>query len=144
LSAWHTRVLKLIGDYNERHPDKPLPAPTFVLELKFDGLTLNLTYEEGELRQAATRGNGEVGEGILPQVRTIRSVPSSIPYKDGVIEVQGEGFMYLSVLRKYNETAAEPLKNARNAAAGALRNLNPAVTAERKLDAFFYNVGYSS
>src|SRR5690606_29633849 len=90
------------------------------------------------------RGNGEVGEAILPQVLTIRSVPVSIPYKDGVIEVQGEGFMHLSTLRKYNETAAEPLKNARNAAAGALRNLNPAVTAERKLDAYFYNVGYSS
>src|SRR5690606_14175072 len=113
-------------------------------ELKFDGLTLNLTYENGQLRQAATRGNGVVGEGILPQVRTIRSVPASIPYQDGIIEVQGEGFMYLSVLQQYNETAAEPLKNARNAAAGALRNLNPAVTAERKLDAFFYNVGYSS
>ncbi|WP_309121768.1 NAD-dependent DNA ligase LigA [Paenibacillus sp.] len=144
LLAWHTRVQKLVNDYNEKHPDAPLPAPSFVLELKFDGLTLNLTYDGGELVQASTRGNGTVGEGILAQVRTIRSVPASIPYKNGVIEVQGEGFMYLSVLQKYNETAAEPLKNARNAAAGALRNLNPAVTAERKLDAFFYNVGHTS
>lgn len=144
LLAWHARVQKLVNDYNEKHPDEPLPPPAFVLELKFDGLTLNLTYENGELKQAATRGNGTVGEGILAQVRTIRSVPSSIPYKHGVLEVQGEGFMYLSVLSKYNETAADPLKNARNAAAGALRNLNPAVTAERKLDAFFYNVGHVS
>jgi len=144
LLAWHARVHKLVNDYNEKNPDRPLPAPSFVLELKFDGLTLNLTYENGELVQAATRGNGTVGEGILAQVRTIRSVPAAIPYKNGVIEVQGEGFMYLSVLQKYNETAAEPLKNARNAAAGALRNLNPAVTAERKLDAFFYNIGYAS
>lgn len=144
LTAWHTRALKLINEYNANHPDDPLPLPTFVLELKFDGLTLNLTYENGELVQAATRGNGVVGEGILAQVRTIRSVPARIPYSEGVIEVQGEGIMYLSVLRKYNETAAEPLKNARNAAAGALRNLNPAVTRERRLDAFFYNIGFHS
>lgn len=144
LLAWHTRVVKLVNDYNASEPDEPLPPPSFVLELKFDGLTLNLTYENGTLVQASTRGNGVVGEGILAQVRTIRSIPPSIPYRNGVIEVQGEGFMYLSVLQKYNETAAEPLKNARNAAAGALRNLNPAVTAERKLDAFFYNIGYTS
>lgn len=144
LLAWHTRAVKLINEYNAKHEDDPLPAPSFVLELKFDGLTLNITYEDGMLVQASTRGNGVIGEGILAQVRTIRSVPSRIPYDQGMIEVQGEGFMYLSVLEEYNKTAAEPLKNARNAAAGALRNLNPAVTAERKLDAFFYNIGYAS
>ncbi|GIQ70022.1 DNA ligase 2 [Xylanibacillus composti] len=143
LLAWHTRVQKLVGDYNEKHPDHPLPVPSFVVELKYDGLTLNLTYRDGRLVQAATRGNGVVGEGILPQVRTIRSIPLTIPYTEGTIEVQGEGIMHLSTLEAYNQTAAEPLKNARNAAAGALRNLNPAVTASRKLDAFIYNVGYS-
>lgn len=144
LVAWNGRVLRAIADYNVKNPDQePLPQPSYVIELKFDGLTLNLTYENGELVQAATRGNGTVGEGILAQVRTIRSVPLTIPFTDGVIEVQGEGIMGLSVLAKYNETAAEPLKNARNAAAGALRNLNPAVTAERKLDAFIYNIGYA-
>jgi DNA ligase (NAD+) len=143
LKAWHGRVQKLWNDYNARHPDDPLPPLSFVVELKFDGLTLNLTYDHGVLVQAATRGNGEVGEAILPQVKTIRSIPLQIPYKDGVLEVQGEGIMYLSTLEEYNKTAAEPLKNARNAAAGALRNLNPQVTAERKLDAFIYNIGYS-
>jgi len=143
LRAWAQRVNRLIADYNAKNPDRPLPDPEYVVELKFDGLTLNLTYRNGELVQAATRGNGTVGEGILVQVRTIRSVPLSIPFKDGVIEVQGEGFMRLSVLEKYNETAAEPLKNARNGAAGALRNLDPRVTASRKLDAFFYNIGYA-
>lgn len=143
LTAWYTRVLKLINDYNVQNPDTPLPDPSFVVELKFDGLTLNLTYDEGDLVQASTRGNGTVGEGILPQVHTIRSIPLSIPYQDGIIEVQGEGIMNLSVLEKYNQTATDPLKNARNAAAGALRNLNPKVTAERKLNAYFYNVGYS-
>lgn len=143
LTAWATRVKKLIADYNAKNPDRPLPDPEYVVELKYDGLTLNLTYSNGELVQAATRGNGVVGEGILAQVRTIRSVPLAIPFKDGVVEVQGEGIMRLSVLEKYNETAAEPLKNARNGAAGALRNLDPRVTASRRLDAFCYNIGYS-
>ncbi|MUT64968.1 NAD-dependent DNA ligase LigA [Paenibacillus sp. NEAU-GSW1] len=144
LLAWNQRVLKGIADYNAKHPDEePLPSPSYAVELKFDGLTLNLTYENGNLVQASTRGNGTVGEGILAQVRTIRSVPLTIPFRDGIIEVQGEGIMNLSVLERYNETAAEPLKNARNAAAGALRNLNPRVTAERKLNAYFYNIGYA-
>lgn len=143
LQSWNARVTKLVADYNSKNPDNPLPQPSYAVELKFDGLTLNLTYKDGRLVQAATRGNGVVGEGILAQVKTIKSVPLTIPYTEGTIEVQGEGIMNLSVLEKYNQTAAEPLKNARNAAAGALRNLNPKVTAERKLSAFFYNVGYS-
>ncbi|KRF34045.1 NAD-dependent DNA ligase LigA [Paenibacillus sp. Soil787] len=143
LQTWHTRVLKLIADYNSKNPENPLPDPTYVVELKFDGLTLNLTYKQGELVQASTRGNGTVGEGILAQVKTIKSIPLEIPYNEGTIEVQGEGMMFLSVLEAYNQTATDPLKNARNAAAGALRNLNPKMTAERKLNAFFYNVGYS-
>lgn len=112
----------------------------YYVEYKFDGLTLNLTYRDGELVQAATRGNGVTGEAILPQARTIHSVPREIPYK-GLLEVQGECIMRLSTLEKYNKTAKEPLKNARNAAAGALRNLDPRVTASRHLDAFFYQVG---
>ncbi|MEC0258413.1 NAD-dependent DNA ligase LigA [Paenibacillus lautus] len=143
LRTWHDRVVRLVNDYNTKNPGNPLPNPCYALELKFDGLTLNLTYQDGKLVQASTRGNGAVGEGILAQVKTIKSVPMTIPYTEGTIEVQGEGIMNLSVLEQYNQTAAEPLKNARNAAAGALRNLNPKVTAERKLNAYFYNVGYS-
>ena len=143
LAAWTQRVNRLIAEHNARHPDDPLPPPQYVLELKFDGLTINLTYRNGELVQAATRGNGEVGEGILAQVKTIRTVPLTIPWKDGTVEVQGEGYMRLSVFEAYNRTAREPLKNPRNAAAGALRNLDPRVTASRRLDAFFYNVGYA-
>ena len=115
--------------------------PLFALEYKFDGLTVNLTYENGVLTEGATRGNGVVGEAILPQLRTIRTIPLTIPFK-GRMEVQGECIMRLSVLEAYNRTASEPLKNARNAAAGALRNLDPAVTAARKLDVFCYNVGF--
>ena len=118
-----------------------LPENRYCVEYKLDGLTLNLTYDGGCLVQAATRGNGEVGEGILPQAQTIRCIPHEIPFK-GRMEVQGECIMRLSALEKYNETADEPLKNARNAAAGALRNLDPKVTASRNLDALFYQVGF--
>ena len=128
-------------DFVRKVTDASPTPPLFALEYKFDGLTVNLTYENGVLVQGATRGNGVVGEAILPQIRTIRGVPLTIPFK-GRVEVQGECIMRLSVLDAYNRTASEPLKNARNAAAGALRNLDPAVTAARKLDVFCYNVGY--
>ena len=118
-----------------------LPKNSYCVEYKLDGLTVNLTYDGGRLIQAATRGNGEVGEAILPQAMTIRTIPLTIPFT-GRMEVQGEGILRLSELKKYNETSAEPLKNARNAAAGALRNLDPQVTASRHLDAFFYQIGY--
>ncbi len=112
---------------------------TYFVEYKFDGLSINLTYNNGLLVQAATRGNGEVGEAILPQARTIRSIPLSIPYK-GFMEVQGECIMRWSSFHAYNHTAQEPLKNPRNGAAGALRNLDPTITAKRNLDASFYQV----
>ena len=132
IREWMDRVKRLL-ELNE--------DPLYALEYKFDGLTINLTYENGLLVQGATRGNGVTGEAILPQLKTIRSLPLSIPFQ-GRMEVQGECIMLLSVLDKYNKTAKEPLKNARNAAAGALRNLDPQVTAERNLSCFCYNVGY--
>ena len=134
LNDWFDRAEKLWAQ------DGTLPPLSYGVEYKFDGLTLNLTYDEGLLVEAATRGDGEVGEAILPQARTVRGVPLSIPWK-GKIEVQGECIMRLSALEAYNKHAAVPLKNARNAAAGALRNLDPAVTASRSLSAFFYQVG---
>ena len=133
--AWAQRCEKQTDDAGG------LPKNSYCVEYKLDGLTVNLTYDGGKLVQAATRGNGEVGEAILPQAMTIRTIPLTIPFT-GRMEVQGEGIMRLSELKKYNETAAEPLKNARNAAAGALRNLDPQVTASRHLDAFFYQIGY--
>ena len=113
----------------------------FILEYKFDGLTINLTYDEGVLVNAATRGNGIVGEGITPQAKTIRSIPLTVPYT-GKFEVRGECYMRISVLEELNASSAEQLKNPRNAAAGAIRNLNPKVTAARKLDFTAYDVGY--
>ena len=115
----------------------------YTVEYKFDGLTMCLTYEDGKFVRATTRGNGVEGEDVTAQVRTIRSYPLSIPYK-GVLEAKGEAIIRLSVLEEYNRTAAEPLKNARNAAAGAVRNLDPAVTAARKPEILFYDVNYLS
>ena len=131
LDAWIARTEKLAGKSNLQ----------YYVEYKFDGLTLNLTYDHGKLVQAATRGDGVKGEAILEQAKTIHSVPKEIPYQ-GLMEIQGECIMRLSTLEKYNKAHPDSrLKNARNAAAGALRNLDPAVTASRHLDAFFYQIG---
>lgn len=129
-----------LREWNEKIK-KVAPDAVYTLEYKLDGLTLCLTYENGYFKGAATRGNGEVGEDVTAQVSTIKSIPLSVPYK-GVFEAQGEGIMRLSALKKYNETAVEPLKNARNGVAGAIRNLDPKVTASRNLDIIFYNVNY--
>lgn len=134
LRDWDKRVHRMVEE-------EGLPSPEYIVEYKFDGLTINLTYDGGLLVQAATRGNGQVGEGILAQVKTLKNIPLSIPFK-GLLEVQGEGLMPLSSLEEYNKKAEEPLKNARNAAAGALRNLDPRVTRTRGLIGYFYNVGY--
>lgn len=140
LKNWDSRIKRLIEEYNQNNTEK-LPLPTYVTEYKFDGLTINLTYENGELIQGATRGNGIVGEAILPQLKTIKTIPLKIPFK-GKIEIQGEGLMPLKALENYNQISSEPLKNARNAAAGALRNLDPKETKRRNLIAYCYNVGY--
>lgn len=118
-------------------------TPTYTAEYKFDGLTVCLTYENGAFVRTTTRGNGTVGEDVTAQVLTVRSYPMTVSYK-GVLEVRGEAVMRLSVLEKYNQTADEPLKNARNAAAGAIRNLDPKVTAQRRIDIYFYDVNYLS
>ncbi len=118
-------------------------AVSYTLEHKLDGLTLCLTYENGRFKCASTRGNGSIGEDVTEQVRTIKSIPATIPYK-GVLEAQGEGIMRWSAFKKYNETADEPLKNPRNGVAGAIRNLDPKITAKRNLDILFYNVNYKS
>jgi DNA ligase (NAD+) len=133
LYAWEERVKAKLKEKFDTEPE-------FSLEYKFDGLTVNVTYENGRLVDAVTRGNGIEGERIFEQAKTIRSLPLEIDFK-GRLQVQGEGIMKKSVFDKYNETAAEPLKNPRNAAAGALRNLDPRVTASRKLDIFLYNIG---
>lgn len=135
LDAFVTRAEKAGAEIGVR--------PTYTAEYKFDGLTVCLTYENGAFVRATTRGNGTVGEDVTAQVLTVRSYPMTVSYK-GTLEVRGEAVMRLSVLEKYNETAEEPLKNARNAAAGAIRNLDPKVTAKRRIDVYFYDVNYKS
>lgn len=116
--------------------------PACSVEYKFDGLTINLTYRDGKLVRAATRGDGVNGEDVTAQVMTINCVPLSIDFK-GTVEVQGEGIMRLSALESYNSNPdVVPLKNARNAAAGAIRNLDPNETAKRRLEVICYNVNY--
>ncbi len=132
LSAFFTRV---------RKADK---GAEFTVEYKYDGLTVCLTYEDGAFVRAATRGNGVEGEDVTAQVLTIRSFPLKISYR-GTLEVRGEAVIRLSVLEKYNrEHPADALKNARNAAAGAVRNLDPKMTAERGVEILFYDVNYMS
>nr|WP_276939568.1 NAD-dependent DNA ligase LigA [Helcococcus sueciensis] len=140
IEAWIQRANRLRDEYNNANSDK-LSEIEYIVELKFDGLTINLTYNNGKLINAATRGTGVIGEEILPQVKTIKSIPTNIDYK-GLIEVSGEGVMPLSRLKEYNENNEEKLKNARNAAAGALRNLDPKVTRSRHLECYLYNITY--
>lgn len=132
LSAFLERVEKLTG-----------VNPEYTVEFKYDGLTVCLTYENGKFVRATTRGNGVYGEDVTRQVLTIKTFPLTIDYK-GVCEVQGEAVIKLSTLKKYNETAEVELKNARNAVAGAIRNLDPKETEKRKPEILFYNVNYLS
>lgn len=113
----------------------------YTVEYKFDGLTICLTYDNGYFVSASTRGNGVIGEDVTKQVLTIKSFPLSIDYK-GKIEIKGEAVIRLSVLEKYNQTATEQLKNPRNAVAGAIRNLDPKITEQRKVEIYFYDVNY--
>ncbi len=138
LKSWMERAERLKNAYNETHDDK-LDSIEYIMEYKFDGLTVNLTYEDGKLKNAATRGNGIVGEEISAQVKTIRTVPLEIK-EQSTLEIQGEALMPLSELARYNKENDLQLKNARNAAAGALRNLDTNETRKRNLTAYFYNI----
>lgn len=141
LEEWHKRNMKIVESYNQT-ASTPLPKLTYVLTKKFDGLTINCTYnEEGVLIKAATRGTGIVGEDVTAQAKTIKSLPLKIPY-DNTLEIHGEAVMTRKAFNKYNESAKVPLKNLRNGAAGALRNLNVKETERRNLSAFFYDIGY--
>lgn len=142
LKDWIIRTKKLRDQYNNSHDDK-LEKLEFLTEYKFDGLTINLTYENGLLKTASTRGNGIVGEDVTKQVLTIPTIPTKIKEKS-LLEIQGEAVMPLSSLKKYNEENEIPLKNARNAAAGAIRNLDTSQTRKRNLKAYFYQISTNS
>ncbi len=123
------------------------PPVEYDTELKFDGIAINLRYEDGVLVRAATRGDGEVGEDVTPNVRTIRSVPLKLAAstRPGVLEVRGEVFMRRDEFEKLNERqrvgGEKVFVNPRNATAGFVRQLDARVTASRRLSFYAYGVG---
>jgi DNA ligase (NAD+) len=142
LRAWEEKGRRVLGV----GPELPIE---YVCELKIDGLSVNLTYEEGRFTQGATRGDGLVGEDITPNLQTIAALPRRLAVKSGavprLIEVRGEVFMSHQEFARINAEAEEQggrtFANPRNAAAGSLRQKDPTETARRKLDVFLYAVG---
>ncbi len=137
--AWHQRVSDLLEG----------EAFDMVCELKYDGLAVALTYEDGVFVRGATRGNGAVGEDVTLNLRTIKSIPlrllsDDVPQR---LEVRGEVYFPKSLFAKFNEERAarseQTYANPRNTAAGSLRQLDPRSTAERPLDIFIYSLGYA-
>ncbi|BCK87888.1 DNA ligase [Sideroxyarcus emersonii] len=128
-------------DLNENDP--PIE---YICELKFDGLAINLRYEQGRLVQAATRGDGETGEDVTQNVRTIHQIPLSLEGMcPNILEVRGEVYMARPDFERYNERQRElglpTLVNPRNGAAGSIRQLDPALAARRPLKFFAYGLG---
>ncbi|ABD69925.1 DNA ligase, NAD-dependent [Rhodoferax ferrireducens T118] len=135
-----TRVRRELG------LDEAAPAVAYVAEPKFDGLAMNLRYESGILVQAATRGDGEVGEDVTQNVRTIGQIPLRLPADaPSILEVRGEVYMRRDDFEKLNEQqrarGQKTFVNPRNAAAGAVRQLDPAIAAQRPLSFFAYGLG---
>jgi DNA ligase (NAD+) len=133
--------------FDKRVHEASLVETTYVAEPKLDGLAINITYREGRLFQAATRGDGETGEDVTANIRTLQSVPLVLRgTAPALVEVRGEVFMPLAGFRKLNEAqaarGAKAFVNPRNAAAGALRQLDPAITATRPLQLFCYGIGH--
>jgi DNA ligase (NAD+) len=122
------------------------PAVEYVAELKFDGLAMNLRYEGGVLVQAATRGDGETGEEVTQNMRTINQIPLRLPDDaPAILEVRGEVYMrrdaFEAMNDKQREKGEKTFVNPRNAAAGAVRQLDPAIAASRPLSFFAYGLG---
>ncbi|WP_035384262.1 NAD-dependent DNA ligase LigA [Ferriphaselus sp. R-1] len=129
-----------------RELEQPEAQVEYVCELKFDGLAINLRYEQGVLVQAATRGDGETGEDVTQNVRTIHQIPLRLQGCDApVLEVRGEAYMARSDFERYNEKqralGLPTLVNPRNGAAGSIRQLDPALAARRPLSFFAYGLG---
>ena len=141
LLAWDQRLEKQLAEAGHEG------EPVFIVEPKIDGLALSLVYRDGLLERAVTRGDGERGEDVTTNVRTIRAVPLSLddPHPPALIEVRGECYIPLEAFKRLNEErldAGLPVyMNPRNTAAGSLRQLDPAITAERPLSFWSYAIG---
>lgn len=132
LREWQTRLARAIGE----------GTPTYVVEPKVDGLSISIHYHDGLLERGVTRGDGQVGEVVTANVRTIRSIPLRLVRPAASLEARGEIFMPRTAFEELNrlrqESGEPPFANPRNAAAGAVRLLDPKITASRRLDCFFY------
>lgn len=130
--------------FDERVREALGTEPTYVCELKIDGLAISLTYEDGRFVLGSTRGDGKVGEDITSNLRTIRTIPLTLPTNDS-FEVRGEAYMPKRAFERLNEgrlAREEALfANPRNAAAGSLRQLDPKIAASRQLAVFIYALG---
>ena len=144
LRAWYTRLLRVLD--REPPPDQPPPALAMVGELKIDGNALALSYENGVLVQAATRGDGEQGEEITANVRTIGSIPLRLQLETPPtwLEVRGEAFIpdgiFAAINTERQQRGEALFANPRNACAGTLRQLDPKVVSARRLDFFAYTL----
>ncbi len=134
LTEWHDRVLRGLGK----------ETVEYEAELKIDGVSISLLYENGELVRAATRGDGVRGDDVTPNVRTVRVLPLKIDSKVGRLEVRGEIYIskrdFVRINEEFEEAGLEPLANARNAAAGAVRQKDPKQVAKKRLSAYLYHV----
>lgn len=121
-----------------------VPFPKFVVEPKIDGLSVSLEYKNGVLSRAATRGDGLVGEDVTANILTIKSIPHRLKERLPFLLVRGEVYMsrdsFLKLIERQEQDGEKQFKNPRNAAAGSLRQKDPKITAQRQLDAFFFNV----
>ena len=143
-----TDVFDKNGLYDfDRRVRESFPRLSYVTECKIDGLSCALEYNNGVFVRGATRGDGYVGEDVTQNLLTIRSIPLTIPEKNGRVIVRGEVYMPKKVFAKLNEQREEdgkaPFANPRNAAAGSLRQLDSKLCAERRLDIFIFNLQYS-
>jgi DNA ligase (NAD+) len=142
LNEWEERITRLVGEDARR--------AGYVAELKIDGAAVSLTYQDGVLTMGATRGNGSVGEDVTANLRTLRDVPLRLRGDDvpPLLEIRGEVYMPFKGFEKMNEervAAGEPVyANPRNTAAGALRQLDPAITARRPLRFYGYTVAVAA
>ena len=132
-----------IEDFDARVRER-FPGAGYVVEPKIDGLSVSLEYENGVFVRGSTRGDGDVGEDITENLRAVRTVPLRLREEIPYIEVRGEVYMkravFASIVERQELAGETPFRNPRNAAAGSLRQKNAAVTAERKLDIFVFNV----
>ncbi len=140
LRAWETRLANHL-----KRLDITASEFSYTTEPKIDGLAITLTYEDGVLVRGATRGDGRVGEDVTQNLRTIGSIPLRIENAPELIEVRGEVYLPIAAFKALNERRAEAdeptFANPRNSAAGSIRQLDPALAAERPLSIWIYGIG---